>query len=289
MTHLPGHNALLALHNTKFGATGYRAPMAKAQDPDDAFLGPKISTEPSPWPAEDLEIIGKYVTLQGLSEKDVPSLWSNLGMPGDSSVYNYLPMLRHDNPEDFGKALQGLRDRGMVLYAIKANPYHLSPSTKDTASRPETRTEALGTVAFLDIQPEHRALEVGAVLYGPALQRTAAATEAQYLLLKYAFGQTQTPVVPSYRRVVWKCNQRNPTSRRAAERLGFVYEGTFRKHMIMCERSRDSEWFSILDDEWNGFVKAGLEKWLDAENFDADGRQIRRLGACRELCKDGVS
>lgn len=263
--------------------------MAQAQDPDDAFLGPKISTEPSPWPAKDLKIVGKYVTLQGLSDKDVPSLWSNLGMPDNSSVFNYLPMLRHNTPEDFGRALQGLRHRGMVLYTIKANPNHLSPSANNAPSRPETHTEALGTVAFLDIQPEHRALEVGAVLYGPALQRTAAATEAQYLLLKYAFGQTPTPVVPAYRRVVWKCNQRNPGSRRAAERLGFVYEGTFRKHMIMCERSRNSEWFSILDDEWDGFVKAGLEMWLDVENFDADGRQVRNLEACRELCKAGVS
>jgi RimJ/RimL family protein N-acetyltransferase len=250
------------------------------QDPDDAFLGPKISTEPSPRPAKDLEIIGRYVTLKGLSEKDVPNLWSNLGSPDNSPVYDYMPMLRCSNPKDFGQTLQGLRDHhGMVLYAIKANPNCLSPSTS------ETRTETFGLVAFLDIQPEHRALEVGAVLYGPALQRTAAATEAQYLLLKYAFGQSETPVVPAYRRVVWKCNQRNSTSRRAAERLGFVYEGTFRKHMIMCERSRNSEWFSILDDEWDGFVRAGLEMWLDSENFDADGKQVKKLEACRELCR----
>lgn len=256
--------------------------MTTTQDLDDAFLGPKISTEPSPWPAKDLEIVGKLVTLQGLLEQDVHSLWSNL----DSSVFSYLPMLRHSTPDDFGKALQDLRDRGMVLYAIKADPKSLSPSDQDTPSRPEACTEAIGAVAFLDIQPEHRALEVGAVLYGPKLRRTAAATEVQYLLMLYAFGQAPTPLAPPYRRVVWKCNQRNPASRRAAERLGFVYEGTFRKHMIMCERSRDSEWFSILDDEWNDFVKAGLEMWLHADNFDAEGSQIKNLEACRRLCKD---
>jgi RimJ/RimL family protein N-acetyltransferase len=261
--------------------------MLPTQDLDDAFLGPKISTEPSPRPAKDLKITGTFVTLQGLSEEDVPNLWSNLGVPDNSSVFNYMPMLRHSTPEAFGQTLQGVRDHnGMVMYAIKADPHCLSPSTKHTSSDPECRTETLGLVAFLDIQPEHRALEVGAVLYGPALQRTAAATEAQYLLLKYAFGQAETPVVPAYRRVVWKCNQRNSTSQRAAERLGFVYEGTFRKHMIMCERSRDSEWFSILDDEWNGFVRAGLEMWLDAGNFDADGKQVKNLEACRGLCRD---
>jgi RimJ/RimL family protein N-acetyltransferase len=260
--------------------------MPPTQDPDDAFLGPKISIKPSPRPAKDLKTIGKYVTLQGLSDEDVPNLWSNLGMPNNSSVFNYLPMLRHSNPVDFGQTLQGLRDHhGMVLYAIKADTICLSPSKKHSFSIPKSHTETLGLVAFLDIQPEHRALEIGAVLYGPALRRTAAATEAQYLLLKYAFGQAETPVVPAYRRVVWKCNQLNLTSRRAAERLGFVYEGTFRKHMIMCERSRDSEWFSILDDEWDGFVRAGLEMWLDAENFDANGKQIKNLEACREICR----
>jgi hypothetical protein len=121
------------------------------------------------------------------------------------------------------------------------------------------------------------------VLYEPALCRTAAATEAQYLLLRYSLGQAQTPLTPPYRRVVWKCNRRNQTSCRAAERLGFVYEGTFRKHMMICERSRDSEWFSVLDDEWNGFVKAGLEMWLESGYFDEDGRQIKTLESCREL------
>lgn len=260
--------------------------MAAAQELDDFFLGPKIPVEPSPWPAKDLKIVGKHVTLQSLLEEDVPSLWRNLGMPDDSSVFNYLPMLRHDNPEDFSRALLGLRDRGMVLYAIKADPDRLSNSAHEAVlSGPETHTAPIGAVAFLDIQPDNRALEVGAVLYGPALRQTIAATEAQYLLLNYAFGQATTPLVPAYRRVVWKCNKRNPASRRAAERLGFVYEGTFRKHMIMCERSRDSEFFSILDDEWDAFVKAGLEMWLDPGNFDADGKQVKNLDSCREDCK----
>jgi RimJ/RimL family protein N-acetyltransferase/cell wall assembly regulator SMI1 len=254
-------------------------PPATPGDLDDFFLGPKISTAPSPRPSERIQIVGKYVTLQGLSDEDVPSLWRNL----DSHVYQYLPMLRQNNLDDFRVVFQGLRDRGMVLFAIKADPNHMSPTSPPSSS--VTRTETVGTLAFLDIQPEHRALEVGAVLYGPALRRTPAATEAQYLLLLYAFGQAPMPLSPPYRRVVWKCNQRNVASRRAAERLGFTFEGTFRKHMIMCERSRDSEFFSMLDDEWNGFVRASLEMWLDAENFGADGKQIQNLESFRALCR----
>ena len=194
--------------------------MTPAKDLDDFFLGPRISTEPSPRPSEDLELVGKYVTLKSLSESDVPNLWRNL----DDHVYQYLPMLRHSNPRDLADALFGtLRHHGLVFYAIKAEPNCLSHI--NTPSNPDARTEIYGLVAFLDIQPEHRAMEVGAVLYGPALRRTPAATEAQYLMLLYAFGQAPTTLAPPYRRIVWKCNQRNPASRRAAERLGFVYEG----------------------------------------------------------------
>jgi RimJ/RimL family protein N-acetyltransferase len=264
------------------------------EDKDDFYLGPKISTQPSPLPAKDLLTSGKYVTLQGLLDTDIPTLWKNLGTPeGDASVFNYLPQLRQPNPEAFGKVLQSLRDdHGMVLYAIKADTSHLSPSPSSSSSpstsKTPSHTEPLGLIAFLDIQPQHRALETGAVLYSPALQRTAAATEVQYLLLKYAFGEepnspSSTPALsPSYRRVVWKCNAFNKTSRRAAERLGFVYEGTLRSHMIMCERSRDSEFFSMLEGEWRAFVRGGFQKWLHDGNFGEDGRQVFGLVELRE-------
>jgi len=207
------------IFRTRRSRSAHSTTMTGAQELDDYFLGPRISTEPSPRPSEDLEIVGKYVTLKSLTEKDMPSLWRNL----DSSVYNFLPMLRHSSPDGLWQVLMSLRAHGLVFYAIKADITRLSPA--DLPSDPAAREETIGTVAFLDIQPEHRALEVGAVLYGPALRRTAAATEAQYLLLLYAFGQASTPLSPPYRRVVWKCNQRNPASRRAAERLGFTYEG----------------------------------------------------------------
>jgi RimJ/RimL family protein N-acetyltransferase len=198
-------------------------------DQDDFYLGPKISTQPSPLPSRDLLTSGKYATLQGLSETDIPTLWKNLGTPeGDTSIFNYIPQLRQPTPEAFREVLHSLRDEhGIILYAIKADRNNLPPwssslsSSSSTSSiLPYSHTEPLGLIAFLDIQPNHRALEIGAVLYSPALQRTTAATEAQYLLLRYAFGSDQTPssptpaLSPPYRRVVWKCNALNETSRR---------------------------------------------------------------------------
>ncbi|MNN05384.1 hypothetical protein D3C81_1181420 [compost metagenome] len=101
------------------------------------------------------------------------------------------------------------------------------------------------------------------------MQRSPGSTEAVYLLAKRAFDL-------GYRRLEWKCNSLNARSMRAAERLGFTYEGTFRQHMVVKDRNRDSAWFSILDSEWPVRQRA-FEAWLSEENFDVEGRQKRRL------------
>ncbi len=103
---------------------------------------------------------------------------------------------------------------------------------------------AVGYLTLLRIVPEMRVIEVGHVLYSPALQRTPLGTETQYLLARYVFETL------GYRRYEWKCNALNAASRRAALRYGFVYEGTFRQHMIAKGRNRDNAWFSMLDSEW---------------------------------------
>ena len=113
-------------------------------------------------------------------------------------------------------------------------------------------------------------IEVGNVMYTPALQRTAGATEAQYLFATYVFDTL------GYRRYEWKCNALNAPSRRAAERLGFTFEGVFRQHMIVKGRNRDTAWFSMLDGEWPA-RKAAFERWLRRDNFDAGGRQKESL------------
>lgn len=125
---------------------------------------------------------------------------------------------------------------------------------------------AFGYASYLRIEPAHRCMEVGSILYAPELQRTRAATEAMYLMARHAFEDL------NYRRYEWKCDSLNRPSIRAALRLGFEYEGLFRQHMIIKGRSRDTAWFAILDSEWPQ-RKAAFERWLAPENFDAEGRQ----------------
>jgi RimJ/RimL family protein N-acetyltransferase len=125
---------------------------------------------------------------------------------------------------------------------------------------------ALGIATLMEIRPAMRVIEVGHIVYSPALQRSPLGTEAQYLLARYAFETL------GYRRYEWKCNALNAASRRAALRYGFVYEGTFRQHIIAKGRNRDNAWFSMLDGEWPA-RKAAFERWLAPDNFDAAGRQ----------------
>ena len=74
----------------------------------------------------------------------------------------------------------------------------------------------------------------------------------------------------------WKCNALNAPSRRAAERFGFRYEGTFAQHRVVKGRNRDTAWFAITDGRWPE-LRAELEAWLDPDNFDPDGQQKRPL------------
>jgi RimJ/RimL family protein N-acetyltransferase len=130
---------------------------------------------------------------------------------------------------------------------------------------------AVGIVTLMSIVPANRSIEVGHIVYTPALQRTPLGTEAQYLLARYAFETLRC------RRYEWKCNAFNAPSRRAALRYGFTFEGILRAHMIVKGRHRDTAYFSMLDSEWPA-RKANFERWLAPENFDADGKQKVSLG-----------
>jgi RimJ/RimL family protein N-acetyltransferase len=129
---------------------------------------------------------------------------------------------------------------------------------------------AAGVASLMRIDPEAGVIEVGHIKYAPALQRTQAATEAMYLLMRRVFDEL------GYRRYEWKCDALNAPSRAAALRLGFQYEGTFRQATIYKGRNRDTAWFSITDQEWP-VLKPAYERWLRPENFDGAGRQRERL------------
>lgn len=127
-----------------------------------------------------------------------------------------------------------------------------------------------GRQAFMRIDRANGVIEVGNIYWGPAVARTAMATEALYLFAGHVFDDL------GYRRFEWKCNDRNAPSKRAALRFGFRHEGLFRQHMVVKGENRDTAWYAMLDGDWPVLKKA-FEAWLDPANFDRDGRQKRRL------------
>ncbi len=133
---------------------------------------------------------------------------------------------------------------------------------------------AVGMVSFMRIEPAHGVIEIGNIWFGPVIQRTPQATEAIFLLARHVFDDL------GYRRLEWKCNALNAPSRRAALRFGFSYEGLFRQHMVIKDRSRDTTWFAMVRDEWPP-IRAAFVSWLDPANFDAAGKQRRGLAEIR--------
>jgi RimJ/RimL family protein N-acetyltransferase len=133
----------------------------------------------------------------------------------------------------------------------------------------------VGVASFMRIEPAVGVIEVGHINYSPLLQRTPAATEAMYLMMRRVFDEL------GYRRYEWKCDALNAPSRAAAERLGFRFEGIFRQATLYKGRNRDTAWFSIIDREWPA-LKAVFERWLSPENFDAAGKQRRSLSSLRD-------
>lgn len=134
--------------------------------------------------------------------------------------------------------------------------------------------KASGFASFLRIDPSNGVIEVGNIGYSPALQRTKAATEAMFLMMRRAFGEL------GYRRYEWKCDAHNDRSRRAAVRLGFRFEGVFRQAVVYKGRNRDTAWYSVIDTEWP-VLEAAFKAWLDPANFSSDGMQIASLAEIR--------
>lgn len=130
--------------------------------------------------------------------------------------------------------------------------------------------KAVGFASYLRIDPPVGVIEVGWITYSPLLQRSRIATEAMYLMMARVFDEL------GYRRYEWKCDALNAPSRRAAERLGFTYDGLFEQATVYKGRNRDTAWFSILDRDWPQ-LRVAYEAWLDPANFDAEGGQRRRL------------
>lgn len=133
-----------------------------------------------------------------------------------------------------------------------------------------TTGEAAGLASYLRINPKDGVIEVGHIHFSPLLQRTTLSTEAMFLMMKRVFDEL------GYRRYEWKCDALNKPSRNAAQRLGFSFEGVFRQLTMYKGRNRDTAWYAIVDKDWPK-IRAGYESWLDSNNFDSNGTQIRSL------------
>ncbi|WP_019340901.1 GNAT family N-acetyltransferase [Stutzerimonas stutzeri] len=205
-------------------------------------------------------LMGQYVDLEPLSlSQHGDDLWDALQGAGDPVLWDYLP---------YGPFLERAAfDRWLGDCATSADPMFFTVIDR-------RRRQAVGLLSFMRITPAHGCIEIGHVVFGPAMQRSPASTEAIYLLARLAL------VELGYRRLEWKCNAENARSMRAATRLGFSYEGLFRQHMLIKGRNRDTAWFALLDHQWPACGEA-LERWLQADNFDAHGQQRRRLEALR--------
>jgi len=217
-------------------------------------VGAPVDPKPAPRPGP-VTLAGRYGRLERLNAaKHGPSFWQ--AVRGHDHIWAYLPDGPFANLGGFSAWLDGCeKNEQRYFYAV--------------IDRDERVT---GIMSLMEIRPAMRVIEVGYITYSPALQRTPLATEAQYLLARYAFEEL------GYRRYEWKCDSLNAPSRRAALRFGFTFEGIFRQHMIVKARNRDTAWYSMLDGEWPARKRA-FERWLAPDNFTADGRQKQGLGA----------
>ncbi len=170
-------------------------------------------------------------------------------------LWTYLPAGPFRDRESFDRYLQANAASGESVFFTVMDRARACPA---------------GYASFMRIVPAHGVLEVGHILYTPALQRTRGGTEAMYLMARHAFEDL------GCRRYEWKCDALNEPSQAAALRYGFTFEGIFRQHMIVKGRNRDTAWYSMLDREWPA-RKAAFERWLEPANFDAAGRQKTRL------------
>ena len=225
---------------------------------------------------------GQYVTLEPLNaERHTAAIWE--AVRGHDDLWTWLAEGPFLTEAALRQSIQQKQAGTSAVFlaiipaesSIPEGAGAFMPLKKGENARPSgpaasSAAKAAGWASYMRIEPSHGVIEVGNIMLSPALQRTTAATEAMYLMARHVFEDL------GYRRYEWKCNALNEPSRRAAQRLGFSYEGIFRKHMVVKAHSRDTAWFAMLDHEWPT-RKQAFEAWLDPANFDVAGMQRKGL------------
>ena len=198
---------------------------------------------------------GGHVLLEPVSPAHVTSLFAALGAEDDDALWTY----RHDD-----------RPRDEQEMAVLVDVWAARRPDVTFAVLPAGSGAAAGLATLMRIDPPHGSAEIGSVIFGRSLQRTRAATEAVHLLAAYVFDDL------GYRRLEWKLDALNTPSARAAVRLGFSFEGTFRQAMVYKGRNRDTAWYALTDTDWPA-VRSAHRRWLDPANFDQHGQQRTSL------------
>lgn len=224
-------------------------------------IGPEVTGwTPASWPGT-APMQGRYARMERLdADQHAAQLFAQFA--DHDALWDYMPYGPFTSASAYHRwAKEMTANRDPLFWAISE------------AGNPQP----VGVASYLRITPDHGTIEVGHICFSPALQRSRAATEAMYLMMEWAFSN-------GYRRYEWKCNALNLPSRRAAQRLGFSFEGIFRQHMIIKGRNRDSAWFAITDQDWPALREA-YAAWLSPANFDAQGRQRERLSDLTNLVR----
>ena len=221
--------------------------------------GQPIGDEVPGWaprpPVEPVTLTGRTCRLEPLGEGNLDTVYDAVCVQSPPETWTYITSGPYDDRDGFAGHVAGLQAlAACVPLAILA---------------PDGR--GLGLACYLRIDPANGSAEVGGIVMSSALQRTTAATESMYLMMRHVFEDL------GYRRYEWKCDSLNEPSRRAAVRYGFTYEGRFRNALVYKGRNRDTDWFSVTDDEWRR-LRPSYDVWLDPANFDAAGQQRRSLG-----------
>ncbi len=214
--------------------------------------------QPRPYPQRQT-LQGRLCYLEPLAGKHAEALFAAHQLAPDTRSWTWLLREPDSSVEEFSAWVAGLT--GL------SDPIHFAVIDRQTR-------QPVGSLALMRIDANNGVVEVGHVHFSPLLSRTAMATEAHWLLMRYVFDTL------GYRRYEWKCNSLNEPSRRAAQRLGFHYEGRFRQALVIKGHNRDTDWFSIIDAEWPQ-IDSAMQKWLASDNFSADGQQIRTLESLR--------
>jgi RimJ/RimL family protein N-acetyltransferase len=222
----------------------------------DLPVGVEVDPWPRPLPAR-VPLSGTHVTLEPLHRRHAAELFE--AAQGAEQSFTYM---------SYGP----FASRDALTHWVASNAAQHDPMF--WAVRPVATGLASGWLSLLDIEPAHAAIELGSIWFSPRMQRTRAATEAIFLLLKRATDEL------GYRRLVWKCDALNAASIRAAQRLGFTPEGVLRAHKVVKGRSRDTAMFSITEAEWPSRRDA-IAAWLAPENFAHDGTAKRSLADFR--------